>query len=64
MGAKYKELFLMIEKDILDGRYNETRKLYTEDAYIVEYNVSRNTVRNAIDLLIQLRFGKRLWFDQ
>jgi GntR family transcriptional regulator of bglA len=53
MSAKYKELFLTIEKDILDGCYDETRKLNTEDAYIAEYNVSRNTVRNAIDLLIK-----------
>jgi GntR family transcriptional regulator of bglA len=53
MGTKYKEVFSAIEKDILDGRYNEIRKLHTEDEYIAEYNVSRNTIRNAIDLLIK-----------
>ncbi len=53
MVKKYKEVFTAIEKDILDGYYNATRKLNTEDAYIAEYNVSRNTVRNAIDLLIK-----------
>jgi GntR family transcriptional regulator of bglA len=53
MGTKYKEVFTAIEKDILDGRYDATRKLNTEDAYIEEFNVSRNTIRNAIDLLIK-----------
>lgn len=53
MGTKYKEVFAAIEKDILDGRYDDTRKLNTEDVYIEEYNVSRNTIRNAIDLLIK-----------
>jgi len=53
MGTKYKEVCLAIEKDIADGRYDATRKLNTEDAYIEEYNVSRNTIRNAIDLLIK-----------
>lgn len=53
MGTKYKEVYMAIEKDILDGHYNETRKLNTEDVYIAQYNVSRNTVRNAIDLLIK-----------
>ena len=53
MGTKYKEVFSAIERDILFGRYDDTRKLSTEDAYIEEYNVSRNTVRNAIDLLVK-----------
>ncbi|MHC1735560.1 MAG: GntR family transcriptional regulator [Erysipelotrichaceae bacterium] len=53
MAAKYREVFSAIEKDILDGRYNVTRKLLTEDAYIAEYKVSRNTIRNAIDLLVK-----------
>jgi GntR family transcriptional regulator, transcriptional regulator of bglA len=53
MGTKYKEVSAAIEKDIVVGRYDATRKLNTEDAYIEEYHVSRNTVRNAIDLLIK-----------
>ncbi len=53
MRTKYREVFAAIEKDILFGRYDDTRKLRTEDAYIEEYNVSRNTVRNAIDLLVK-----------
>lgn len=53
MGIKYKEVCSAIEKDIAEGRYDATRKLNTEDAYIEEYNVSRNTIRNAIDLLIK-----------
>jgi GntR family transcriptional regulator of bglA len=53
MGTKYKEVCSAIEKDIAFGRYDATRKLNTEDAYIEEYHVSRNTIRNAIDLLIK-----------
>jgi GntR family transcriptional regulator, transcriptional regulator of bglA len=53
MGTKYKEVYAAIEKDIVAGRYEATRRLNTEDAYIEEYDVSRNTVRNAIDLLIK-----------
>jgi len=53
MGTKYKEVCSAMEKDIAEGRYDTTRKLNTEDAYIEEYKVSRNTIRNAIDLLIK-----------
>jgi len=53
MGSKYREIFAILEKDIEDGCYDETRKLLTEDAYIERFGVSRNTVRRAIDLLIK-----------
>lgn len=53
MGSKYREIFAILENDIEEGRYDETRKLLTEDAYIERFNVSRNTVRRAIDLLIK-----------
>lgn len=53
MGSKYREIFEILEKDIEDGHYDETRKLLTEDAYIERFKVSRNTVRRAIDLLIK-----------
>lgn len=53
MESKYIEIFHEMEKDIKAGKFRDTRKLLTEDEYILLYNVSRNTVRRAIDMLIR-----------
>lgn len=53
MESKYIEIFHEMEKDIKAGKFRDTRKLLTEDEYIQLYNVSRNTVRRAIDMLIR-----------
>lgn len=52
MKTKFQEVYNLIETDIRDGVYNETRKLLSEDEYVTQYAVSRDTVRAAIDLLI------------
>ena len=52
MKAKFQEVYDLIEIDIRDGVYSETRKLLSEDEYVNRYGVSRDTVRAAIDLLI------------
>ncbi|MGB7594028.1 MAG: GntR family transcriptional regulator [Erysipelotrichaceae bacterium] len=52
MKAKFQKIFDLIEIDIRDGVYNDTRKLLSEDEYVTKYTVSRDTVRSAIDLLI------------
>lgn len=52
MAIKYKEICNFIEKDIRDGLYNDTKKLPTEETLMKQYEVSRNTVRKAISLLV------------
>jgi GntR family transcriptional regulator, transcriptional regulator of bglA len=52
MSTKFQKIFDLIEIDIRDGVYNDTRKLLSEDEYVTRYEVSRDTVRRAIDLLI------------
>jgi GntR family transcriptional regulator, transcriptional regulator of bglA len=52
MSTKFQKIFDLIEIDIRDGVYNDTRKLLSEDEYVTRYAVSRDTIRRAIDLLI------------
>ena len=51
MNSKYKDIVIDIEKDILDGKYNQTKKLPTEEEFVKKYKVSRTTIRKAINLL-------------
>lgn len=53
MLAKYKMVSESIQKDIEEGKYTEAGKLPTEDDLISLYEVSRNTIRKAIDLLVK-----------
>lgn len=53
MPAKYKVVSASIQEDILKGKYAEAGKLPTEDDLIKLYQVSRNTVRKAVDLLVK-----------
>lgn len=53
MQAKYKTVADDIEKQVLSGLFSDTRKLPTEDELIEIYAVSRNTIRNAIDVLVR-----------
>lgn len=53
MQAKFKEIYEWIEQDIRQGKYDQTRQLKTEDEYVTLYDVSRVTVRHAIDQLIR-----------
>ncbi len=52
MAVKYKEIALSIEENINNGLYNEDKKLPTEEILMKRYNVSRNTVRKAISVLV------------
>lgn len=53
---KYKIVEEALEQEIRDGRYDQTRKLPTEDDLIAKFNVSRNTIRKAIDVLTRRGF--------
>lgn len=52
MAPKYLQVAAQIESDIIDHVYQETNKLLTEDEYAKKYEVSRNTVRKAIEILV------------
>lgn len=52
MSPKYKQVASQIESDIVNHVYQHTNKLLTEDEYANKYGVSRNTVRKAIEILV------------
>ena len=49
--SKYNTVAESIEKDIQNGVYHDVDKLPTEDELIETFKVSRNTIRNAIEIL-------------
>ncbi len=53
MALKHKWVSNLIEDEIMNGKYNESGKLPTEEELIEQYQVSRNTLRKAIDTLTQ-----------
>jgi len=50
---KYIEISQSIENRIYEGDWQEIAKLPTEDELISTYNVSRNTIRKAITILVR-----------
>ncbi|HGH1669225.1 GntR family transcriptional regulator [Bacillus thuringiensis] len=52
MSAKYKQIADVLEQNIRDGLFNETKKLPTEEALMNRFEVSRNTIRKVISLLV------------
>lgn len=54
MAVKYKEIARKLEQKIIAGEFDATNKLPTEDELMMVYQVSRNTIRNAIVTLVKL----------
>lgn len=52
METKYEIVVNTLEKEMLEGKYDDTRKLPTEEELMKKLNVSKNTVRKAIDVLV------------
>ncbi|OEH91537.1 GntR family transcriptional regulator [Bacillus solimangrovi] len=52
MSVKYKLVVEQMEKEILEGKYAFNTKLPTEDELMKKFDVSRNTIRKAIDILV------------
>jgi GntR family transcriptional regulator of bglA len=52
MMPKYLQVAGQIESDITEHVYQKTNKLLTEDEYAAKYQVSRNTARKAIEILV------------
>lgn len=53
MTVKYKVVSDTLEKEIKEGLYDENNKIPTEEEIGKRFEVSRNTVRKAIELLVQ-----------
>lgn len=52
MTIKYKEIADCLEKEIQRGKFDQTKKLPTEEEMIKEFEVSRNTIRKAVTQLV------------
>lgn len=52
MSTKYKMVVEELEKEIVEGLYNENKKLPTEDELMRKFEVSRNTIRKAVEILV------------
>lgn len=52
MSAKYKQIADVLEQNIRDGLFNETKKLPKEEALMNRFEVSRNTIRKVISQLV------------
>lgn len=52
MQTKYEIVVNILEKEMLEGKYNDTRKLPTEEELMKRFEVSKNTIRKAIDVLV------------
>ncbi|MBO1512455.1 GntR family transcriptional regulator [Metabacillus bambusae] len=52
MAVKYKEIAECLERDIRDGKFDRAKKLPTEEELINNFKVSRNTIRKAINQLV------------
>ncbi|WP_431086903.1 GntR family transcriptional regulator [Paenibacillus sp. 8b26] len=53
MILKYKMVVEQMEQEILDGKYAPNTKLPTEEELMKKFDVSRNTIRRAIDILAE-----------
>lgn len=52
MATKYEVVVEQLEKEIVDGIFDSNRKLPTEEELMKRFDVSRNTIRKAIEILV------------
>lgn len=53
MAVKYKLIVEQMEKEIIEGKYPSNSKLPTEEELMKKFEVSRNTIRKAIEILVE-----------
>ncbi|MGE7907268.1 GntR family transcriptional regulator [Peribacillus sp. NPDC094092] len=53
MGVKYRMVVEQMEKEIVEGKYTLNTKLPTEEELMKRFDVSRNTIRKAINILVE-----------
>lgn len=52
MAVKYRDIADFLEKEITEGKFDETNKLPTEEELAKQFEVSRSTVRKAVTQLV------------
>lgn len=52
METKYEMVVNILETEILEGKYDSNKKLPTEEELMKRLNVSKNTIRKAIEILV------------
>lgn len=52
MQPKYEFVAKTLEKEIIERKYNDDKKLPTEEELMKVFQVSKNTIRKAIDVLV------------
>jgi GntR family transcriptional regulator of bglA len=52
MKTKYEMVVNILEEEMLEGRYDLSKKLPTEEELMKKFSVSKNTVRKAIEILV------------
>lgn len=52
MKTKYEMVVNILEKEMLEGKYNSNKKLPTEEELMKRFSVSKNTIRKAIEILV------------
>lgn len=52
MQAKYEKIAESLRGEIIEGKYNKDKKLPTEEILMKYFDVSRNTIRKAVDVLV------------
>lgn len=52
MKTKYEMVVNILEKEMLEGRYDLNKKLPTEEELMKKFSVSKNTIRKAIEILV------------
>lgn len=58
--TKYEFVFKQLEREILDGSFDENKKIPTEEELIKKFDVSKNTIRKAIDVLVSRGYVYRV----
>lgn len=52
MQAKYEKIAEALKDEIIGGKYKQDKRLPTEEVLMKYFNVSRNTIRKAVDVLV------------
>ncbi|WP_270568122.1 GntR family transcriptional regulator [Clostridium beijerinckii] len=60
MQTKYEMVVNILEKEMLEDKYSLSKKLPTEEELIKKFNVSKNTIRKAIEILVSKGYVYRV----
>ena len=63
MQPKYEFVAKTLEKEIIERKYNDDKKLPTEEELMKVFQVSKNTIRKAIDVLVSNGYVYRVVYS-